>query len=71
MQDIGMSAKPHCFKIGQECPHEIEGDPKLVFLLMPFAPEFDEVYQQFRNPFSLALPARACVRENGFLEADE
>ena len=45
-------AVPYCFKIGRECPFgdEIEEDPKLVFVLTPFAPEFDEVYQQGIKP---------------------
>ncbi len=43
---------PYCFKIGRECPFggEIEEDPLLVFVLMPFAPEFDEIYQQGIKP---------------------
>jgi len=45
-----MSGKPYCFKIGQECPHEIDEDPKLVFVLMPFAPEFNEVYEKGIKP---------------------
>jgi len=42
--------KPYCFKVGQECPHTIEEDAQLVFVLMPFAPEFDPVYQQGIKP---------------------
>jgi hypothetical protein len=43
---------PYCFKIGRECPFggEIEEDPQLVFVLMPFAPEFDQIYQQGIKP---------------------
>jgi sulfatase modifying factor 1 len=39
-----MGSKPYCFKIGQPCPHDIRPDPKLVFVLMPFADEFTAVY---------------------------
>ena len=45
VQGAGVSAKPYCFKIGQRCPHEVEPDAKLVFVLMPFAAEFDDVYE--------------------------
>ena len=45
-----MSNRPYCFKIWQPCPHEIEPDPTLVFVLMPFAEEFDAVYQQGIKP---------------------
>ena len=43
---------PYCFKIGRECPFadEIEKDPRLIFVLMPFATEFDEIYQQGIKP---------------------
>jgi len=37
---------PYCFKIDRECPFEIEEENDLAFVLMPFAPEFDEIYQQ-------------------------
>jgi len=37
---------PYCFKIGRECPFEIEGEDDFAFVLMPFAPEFDEIYRQ-------------------------
>ena len=47
-----MRHKLYYLKIGQECPHEVKEDPELVFVLMPFAPEFDEVYQQLRKPCS-------------------
>jgi len=45
-----MRQKPYCFKVGGECPHDIAQDPKLVFVLMPFEPEFDAVYQQGVKP---------------------
>lgn len=37
---------PYCFKIGRECPFEIEEEEDFAFVLMPLAPEFDEIYQQ-------------------------
>jgi hypothetical protein len=37
---------PYCFKIGRECPFEIEEEDDFAFVLMPFAPEFTEIYQQ-------------------------
>jgi sulfatase modifying factor 1 len=43
---------PYCFKIGRECPFadEIEEDPGLIFVLIPFAPDFDQVYHQGIKP---------------------
>ena len=43
---------PYCFKIGRECPFggEIEEDPRLIFVLIPFESKFDQVYQEGIGP---------------------
>lgn len=42
---------PYCFKIGRECPFagEIEVEDDFAFVLMPFAPKFDKVYQAIKE----------------------
>jgi formylglycine-generating enzyme required for sulfatase activity len=59
---------PYCFKIGRECPFggEIEEDPRLVFVLIPFAPEFDEIYQQGIKPIWEELGFRVLRADEEF-----
>jgi formylglycine-generating enzyme required for sulfatase activity len=41
--------KPYCFKDGDECRYEVHEESDLVFVLMPFAEEFDDVYQAVKD----------------------
>ena len=41
--------KPYCFKDGDECRYKVYGESDLVFVLMPFAEEFDDVYQTTKS----------------------
>jgi len=41
--------KPYCFKTGDECRYEFHEESDLVFVLMPFAEEFDDVYQTIKG----------------------
>ncbi len=41
--------KPYCFKTGDECRYKVHEESDLVFVLMPFAEEFDDVYQTIKG----------------------
>ncbi len=41
--------KPYCFKTANECRYEVHEESDLVFVLMPFAEEFDGVYQTVKG----------------------
>ena len=41
--------KPYCFKTADECRYKVHGESDLVFVLMPFAEEFDDVYQTTKS----------------------
>jgi formylglycine-generating enzyme required for sulfatase activity len=41
--------KPYCFKTGDECRYEVYKESDLIFVLMPFVKEFDEVYKTIKE----------------------
>lgn len=43
-QDNDHSNQFHCFKIGYQCPHEIDPQRFLFFVGMPFAPEYSDSF---------------------------
>lgn len=48
---VSASAMRRCFKTGlQECPKEIAFSPKMVFVAMPFRPDFQDLYKYAIRP---------------------
>ena len=41
--------KPYCFKTGDECRYEVHEESDLVFVLLPLAKEFHDVYQTVKD----------------------
>ena len=64
--------KPHfwCFKNFQPCNVDMKYDPRLVFVLMPFASEFSDVYEVGIKPAVEAVHLR-CARADEIIHSRE
>ncbi len=67
-QDNDLSNQFHCFKIGHQCPHEIDPQRFLFFVGMPFSDQYVDSYQ---SGIKAMLEQHGIDTSNRVFKADE